>query len=100
MLNASAVEMKGCPAEPVYMSRRQILAPVEEKGSFRGVQYEHEKEGSQAPWFFQWKYANRQTLYIRAEGPLEQIMLITFDFTVFLYYSMIASTLHSLRPIP
>ena len=37
VLKASAVEIEGCAVEPVYMSRRLILAPVEEKGCIQGL---------------------------------------------------------------
>jgi len=45
VLKASAVEIEGCAVEPVYMSRRLILAPVEEKGCIQGLRRKPRKSG-------------------------------------------------------
>jgi len=43
--------MKGCVEEPVYMSRRLILAPVEGKGSYSRAELNAQKRLiPQAPW--------------------------------------------------
>jgi len=42
---ASAVEIEGCAIESVYMSRRPIPAPVEEKGCIQGLYRKPRKSG-------------------------------------------------------